>query len=53
MEFIIENYQMLLIVAGIVVANLIFNWFRYGKVRLDPDEWREYEQHRRRYNRRW
>ena len=43
MDFIVENYQMLLLVAGLFVANLIYNLFRFGKIRLNDEEWREYE----------
>lgn len=43
---LIDNWEILLIVAGLVVFCLILNWFRYGKIRLSREEMSEY----RRYN---
>ncbi len=53
MEQLIENYQrlidnweILLIVAGLVVVSLIMNWFEFGKFRLNSEEMAEYRRQR-------
>lgn len=38
---LIDNWEILLIVAGLVVLCLIINWFQYGKLRLSSEEMAE------------
>ncbi len=45
---LIDNWEILLIVAGLVVVSLIMNWFQYGKLSLNSKEMEEY---RRRWGR--
>jgi len=38
---LVDNWEMLLIVAGVVIVSLIFNWLQHGKLRLTPQEMEE------------
>lgn len=38
---LVDNWEMLLIVAGVVIVSLVFRWLQYGKLRLTPQEMKE------------